>query len=425
MEDQACGNLVRNPEFTGHNQAAEGWVFWAPRPELAPSCQIRDLDRGRSLLLAANGDKRIFGCWRGEADFEDGQWYRASVWVKIKNIPQPDYSVCAHFAQHFLVPEAGWAEVTLLTQTFRYQSGPDGNHVELFLRSTETGSVEWREPSLVKIDPPRHRIARVVTTRFDGNSLSGELTLAGQRSRIADKLAQAGVLHPDLTVMTEFCQTVGVAKKYCPSCQDVAETVPDGPTSLILAEAAKKCRMYVIAGLIERRGRYLFNTAVLFDRQGNLMGQYDKTHLTFGELLDGISCGGDYPLFDLDFGRIGIHICYDQWFPEISRYYARQGAELLVLPVAGGKPVTWRTRALDNGIYFISASVTPPSMIIDSSGAILAETQGDGLVFADLDLDLRKTNWYGDPTLRYGMPCIVRQMENTLDDRWLRMPGAR
>ncbi len=58
-------------------------------------------------------------------------------------------------------------------------------------------------------------------------------------------------------------------------------------------------------------------------------------------------------------------------------------------------------------------------MIIDSSGAIIAETHGDGVVCADLNLDCRQTNWYGDPTLTYGMPCAVPQMRNVLDDRLL------
>jgi predicted amidohydrolase len=173
--------------------------------------------------------------------------------------------------------------------------------------------------------------------------------------------------------------------------------------------------MYVCAGNIERRGSHLFNTAVLFDRRGRLVGQYDKTHLTIGELQDGFSCGSEYPVFDLDFGRVGIHICYDEWFPEVARLYAHRGAEVLFLPVAGGKPITWRTRALDNGMHFVSASITPPSMIIESSGVILAQTHDDGVVYADLNLERRAVNWYRDPTLSYGMPCVVPEMRNVAD----------
>ena len=129
-------------------------------------------------------------------------------------------------------------------------------------------------------------------------------------------------------------------------------------------------------------------------------------------------------MFDLDFGRVGVHICYDEWFPEVARYYAHQGVEILFLPVAGGKPITWRTRALDNGVYFVSASINPPSMVISSSGAILAETHDDGVACADLNLDVRPVNWYIDPTLSYGMPCIVPQMRNCLEDRLVEALGV-
>jgi predicted amidohydrolase len=182
--------------------------------------------------------------------------------------------------------------------------------------------------------------------------------------------------------------------------------------------------MYVCAGVIERRGRHLYNTAVIYDRRGRFVGQYDKTHLTIGELQAGFSCGSGYPVFDLDFGRIGIHICYDEWFPEVARLYAHKGAEVLFLPVAGGKPITWRTRALDNGMHFVSASINPPSMVIESSGVILAETHDDGVVYADLNLERRQVNWYRDPTLSYGMPAVFPEMRNVLDDSLVaELPG--
>ena len=260
-------------------------------------------------------------------------------------------------------------------------------------------------------------MARVATIRF--GSPATPLTLESQRARIAAKLDAAGAMRADITALPEYGPTVGVAVGAYGSYWEAAETVPHGPTCALLSERARRYRMYVLAGVLERRGKYLFNTAVLFDREGRFAGQYDKTHLTFGELQQGFSCGSSYPLFDLDFGRIAIHICYDEWFPEVARSFAHQGAEILFLPVAGGKPITWRTRALDNGLYFVSASITPPSMIIDSSGAILAETHDDGLAVADLNLDARAVNWYGDATLSYGMPCIAPQMRNRLDDSLL------
>lgn len=237
----------------------------------------------------------------------------------------------------------------MIRQVFKYNSKEEGNKVELYLRCTETGSVEWYEPYIVKIEPPKHRVIRAATVRFGNSILTRPLTLEGQRVRIAQKLDEVAALKPDIVVFPEFSPVIGVPREnYRTYFDNVAEGVPDGKLCRILSRAAAKHGMYVIAGIIEKRDKCMFNTAVIFDRKGNFIGQYDKTHLTFGEMKEGFSCGGDYPVFDLDFGRIGIHICYDEWFPEVSRYYAYKGAEILFLPVAGGKPITWRTRALYN-----------------------------------------------------------------------------
>lgn len=412
-------NLVVNPNFLGNGEAPEGWIFIAPRAEIAPHHRFVPASKaggaqGR-LILAATGDRHALGCWQGEARLETGRWYKASVQARIQGIANPTLSLCAHAAQHFLEPKGPWGEETVLEQTFYHAKESDGNKFSFYLRAAETGSVEWFDPQIVEVPPPKSRKVRVATIRF--GTPEQPLSLEAQRERIAEKLDQAGALNPDIVALPEFSPVVGMDLAGYDWVEQVSETIPDGPVCQVLAAKARRYGMYVVAGIIKRQRPYIFNTAVIFDRAGNLVGQYDKTHLTFGELAGGFSCGDRYPVFDLDFGRIAVHICYDEWFPEVARYYAHQGVEILFLPVAGGKPITWRTRALDNGVYFVSSSITPPSMIISSSGAILAETHDDGVAFADLNLDLRLTNWYGDPTLMYGMPCAVPQMRNTLDDR--------
>ncbi|MCE5323517.1 carbon-nitrogen hydrolase family protein [bacterium] len=399
--------LVSNPTFTRN---ADGWRFVTPRPELAPGHSIKS---GR-LILSAAGDKHSFGCWQGEAALEVGKWYKASVRVRMRDIVNPELSIFAQAAQHFLLPSEPWADETLLEQTFQHSNESDGNKFELYLQAADKGEVEWFDPRIEEIERPQQRIARVATVRFGDSALP--LTLADQRERMSEKLDMAGAIKADIVCLPEFCLKVGVPKSTYGSYMDIAEEPPSGNCCKLFAAKAGQYGMYVIAGIVERQGDYLFNTAVIFGRHGELVGKYAKTHLTFGELRDGISCGCDYPVFDLDFGRIAIHICYDQWFPEVARYYAHAGAEILFLPVAGGKPITWRTRALDNGIYFVSSSITPPSMIIDSSGSITAQTHDDGIVWADLDLGYRKVNWYIDPTLTYGMPCAIRQMRNVTDN---------
>ncbi|MDO8588318.1 MAG: carbon-nitrogen hydrolase family protein [Armatimonadota bacterium] len=429
-------NLVKNPAFLG---APDNWEFVTPRDEIATGHSVRDGANGRGLVLSANGDKHAFSWWRGEADMQIGHWYRASVRVKTRNIANPANSVFVEIGQHLLLPREPWAEETVLEQVFPVLTDYEGNKVELYLKASETGEVEYYDPQVERVPKPRHRIVRVATTRFGVSppALSADaarvwnggpdapLTLEGQRARISDMLDQAGKLRPDIVCLTEFSHTCGVDPKLIPDVYSTAEEAPDGPTCRVISAKAKEYGMYVIAGLVIKDGKHIYNTAVLFDRQGDVIGQYRKTHPMFGELKLGISCGDSYPVFDLDFGRIAMHICYDEWIPEVSRYYAHRGAEILFLPVAGGKPITWRTRALDNGVYFVSSSINPPSMIINSSGDVIAQTHGQGVVYADLNLDFRPTNWYGDPTLSYGMPCTIPQMRIAVDDHLVEELGRK
>ena len=413
-------NLVTNPDFAGEGQAPDEWSYVSPRDELALGHSVAaDADGKCVLVLEATDDIRAFGCWRGTVKIEPHKWYRASVNVRLIDVEDPTLSVFAQAARHYLVPRVPWGEQTTLEQLIRSDRDHayQGDHFEIYLRAATRGRIEISAPSVVEVPEPEFRTARVASVRFDHEV--NNLTLEQQRNRLAEQLELAAQIKPDIVATTEFTPVIGVPEANYGTFWDTAEIVPDGPVCQIASAAAKKHNMHVIVGDIERRGPHMFNTAVLFGRDGKFIGQYDKTHLTFGELEFGVSCGDSYPVFDLDFGRIGIHICYDEWFPEVARYYAHQGVEILFLCVAGGKPITWRTRALDNGMHFVAAATGPPAMIIESSGQIIAENHHSGFAWADLNLDYRQTNVYRDPMMSYGIPCIVPQMRNVLDHRLL------
>ena len=80
--------------------------------------------------------------------------------------------------------------------------------------------------------------------------------------------------------------------------------------------------MYSVGCIYERDGDFIFNTAFLVDRAGELAGTYRKIHLYWPEEREGVSPGNELPVFDLDLGRVGIMICYDSWFPETAKLLA-------------------------------------------------------------------------------------------------------
>lgn len=387
------------------------WSPCSPGPTLSPRF-FGDIRSG--LTIESNGDVHAVGWWRGEmADFKVGCWYHASVKARITNIKNPALSVFAAAGKHLLTLKEQRGDTLFLDSVFFHTKASDGCFLELFFRASPKGRVEFAEPCICEIEAPKHRIARVAAIRFEEHQ--DMTSIADQRQRIIDTLHQAGALKPDVVLLTEFSSIQGVAQ-YFEDYLPAAEPIPDGPTCGVFSNMARQYAMYVIGGVVEKQGDYVFNTAVLFDRNGGYLGKYRKTHPTYSEVVKGVSCGSDYPIFELDFGKIAVQICYDQWFPEVARHYAEQGAEILFHPVMGGKPLTWRSRAMDNGIYVVSAGWTPPSMIIDSSGKILAETHTAGIACADLDLDYRKVNVYDDPTLIYGMPGIHPAMRMSIDE---------
>lgn len=296
-------NLVLNSKFLGSGHVKD-WKIFSPFPILMPDYEWKKgKDEKAALMLKSNGDNRIFCGWRGKVEMQSGKWYKASERVVLDNVANPDLSVLAMVGRHMLLPRVKWAKETVLEREFMKGSSPfETNDFDLFIRSTINGKIEYSSPFVAEIEQPLQRMVRIATVRF--GKTRQRITTQYQQKRIFQKLEEAGDIRPDVVVLTEFSNAAGIAYENIKSYTDYAEKVPMGPTCKLFAAAAKKYKMYVIGGVIEKRGRYFYNTAVIFDRNGKFVGQYDKTHLTMVELLQGFSCGQGYPVFDLDFGRI-------------------------------------------------------------------------------------------------------------------------
>jgi len=194
--------------------------------------------------------------------------------------------------------------------------------------------------------------------------------------------------------------------------QRTAESPADGPTVGALRQLCARHDAYVIAGINEADGGCRHNSAVVVGPEG-LMATYRKLHLYYNE-KSWFEPGADLPIVDLPFGRVGMVICFDLWFPEPARALALAGAELIAVPtnwVASFKRTVWDDRgycqgdyvamatAAQNGAFMVCADrigeergmrFIGASIIVGADGwpvAGPASKDAEELLIADIDLD--------------------------------------
>ncbi len=194
----------------------------------------------------------------------------------------------------------------------------------------------------------------------------------------------------------------------------LVERVPEGPTTKLMQEQAKKHGMVLVVPMYEEdiTGVY-YNTAAVINADGTYMGKYRKTHIPhcapgFWEKFYFKPGNSGYPVFETPFARVGVYICYDRHFPEGARALGLNGAEIVFNPsatVAGLSEYLWKleqpAHAVANG-YFVGAinrvGVEKPwaigefygqSYFVNPRGQFLAtgSRDKDELVVADLDLE--------------------------------------
>lgn len=161
----------------------------------------------------------------------------------------------------------------------------------------------------------------------------------------------------DLIVLPEFFAT-GYQFISNEEVQDLSEAIPYGKTTLLLTGISEKKKIFIIAGLPEKRGDKYYNSAIITGPNG-FLGVYRKTHLFFEEKLFFTPGDTGFRVWETSIGRIGIMICFDWFFPESMRTLALLGAEIvahpsnLVLPYC---PHAMPFRCLENRIYAITAN---------------------------------------------------------------------
>jgi predicted amidohydrolase len=229
-------------------------------------------------------------------------------------------------------------------------------------------------------------------------------------NNILNLFEKAGQMGADLVCGPEDIQNIGSYGLYIDRKDPVtgkilfnslALSVPGLFTDQIAA-IAKKYNMYIIAPVYEDANDKIFNTAVIFDRQGNIIGKHRKTLLPIMETWL-VSTGDSYDVFETDFATVAVATCWEISYPEIPSIYAVKGADIIFNPTMArdNKPgeslstaPMFITRAKDNSVYVAPVVLgTEGNGIIDFEGNVIAEALGkeNTVIMAEIDFSRERT----------------------------------
>ncbi|MHB8897997.1 MAG: carbon-nitrogen hydrolase family protein [Thermoguttaceae bacterium] len=401
----------------------EGWSSQSPRDEIRPQFSVdpQGGPAGRpALVIRTDRREGLDGHWLKSFPVTGGQGYRFQAFYRAANVQLPRRSVVARLlwltadgkrarldepmvegvlngwtpiseAEHPPTRgtgDAGWTEISAV---YRAPTGAVRASVELHLQWATDAEVRWGDVSLAQADPPAPRKVRLAAVHFRPK---GNKTPIENCRAFAPLLAEAARQRADLVVLGECITMVNLGL----SGTDVAEPVP-GPTTDYFGSLAREHNLYIVFSINERHDHLVYNTAVLVGPDGSVVGKYRKTALPRDEISGGTAPGNDYPVFDTRFGRVGMMICYDGFFPEVARELTNRGAEVIAWPVWGCNPLLAAARACENQVYLVSSTYEGVernwmlSAVWDHTGKPIVSAKDWGtVVVAEVDLN-RRTQW--------------------------------
>jgi predicted amidohydrolase len=414
----ACAIAVAGPLrvhesafVAGANGSPAGWTTWSARAETAPRTFVdpsQFRSHAGSLAISGNSNAAEHGGWEYRVPgIEPGKWYRFTAYYRSTGVRAENWQIGARLdwrkssskraAQpddvYRAVRVGAWTKVSLETQAPAEASTVA---MQLYLSNAPLGVVWWDDISLEQIPPPPPRKVTVASVNYiPVGAHSGEESVR-QFLSVAD---QSVGEKADVILLPEAITQFQTGQTYF----EAAQPIP-GPATIQLGKLAQSKNSYVVAGVIEREGGTVYNTAILIDRRGALVGKYRKVHLPRGEVEGGMTPGNDYPVFPTDFGTVGLMVCYDVFFADPARALTLKGAELLLMPIEGGVEPLGRARAIENRVFLAaSGSTNYPTYILDPDGEILAQAQDRGTAaIATIDLAKRYVHPHrGDMRQRY------------------------
>lgn len=220
--------------------------------------------------------------------------------------------------------------------------------------------------------------------------------LAGIVDRMAKESKSKYGRGLDLAVLPEAAITGEVGR------DALSQSVPfDGPMGSTFSRLAKQHRCYLIVPTYLREAgsaNECSNAAVLLGRNGEVVGTYRKVHLVVGAdgstLEGGSTPGREVPIFDCDFGKLGIQICYDMEFDRGWNELARKGAEIIAWPTQSPQTSQPAARAMQQRCYIVSSTWRNNASIFEPTGKIIAQVKPpDQIAVQEIDLSYAILPW--------------------------------
>ncbi len=240
-----------------------------------------------------------------------------------------------------------------------------------------------------------------------------------------DKIREAAAIGAQIICLQELFTSLYFCDMEDYDHFNLAEAIP-GPSTEVLSKVAAELHVVIIASLFEKRAQGIYhNTTAVLDADGAYLGKYRKMHIpddpAFYEKFYFTPGDLGYKIFNTKFAKIGVLICWDQWYPEAARITSLMGAEILFYPTAIGWAVSqneatnteqynaWQTiqrsHAVANGVHVVSVNRVGyeqngamkfwgGSFIANPFGSILFQASHDNEVVAVHEIDTNKTDQY-------------------------------
>ena len=401
-----------------HGDKTGAWKFVSPRDEVKP---VHFQTEDGKLGIQADDRAGLMGSWNQEYPVQGGKVYlftarrvtnsmanpqREAIariyWlgkdgkkVNRKNRPstvilykgsakaEPEFPVATDLTK------AGSILNSHLKGTYTAPPEAISARVELHFRwGDPNSSVIWSDIEFKRVSHKPKRKIKLGAVHYQPRAGA---TSQEKCEQFAPFIQNAGKQGVDLLVLPETLTYYKSGR----SMVDCAESIP-GPSSEYFGKLAKEHQLYIVAGLVERDGHSVYNTAALLGPDGNLVGKYRKVTLPRGEIEAGLRPGSTLPVFDTSFGKVGMMICYDGFFPEVARGLTNNGAEIIAWPVWGCNPLLASARACENHAYVVSSTYSNyennwmRTAVYGHDGKALAEAKSFGtLAIAEVDLEQR------------------------------------